>query len=102
MAERFGGLAPFLAALKERSGKSLLELSAASGVAVPTLSRRLHTPDGMGLEKILLVGAAMGATEEELETIRDLDAIDRGYLSVPRGALPEWVRAARRMVEGAP
>ena len=53
---------------------------------------------GLRLERLLEAARAAGASEDELQTIADLDAIDRGALPLDEQTTPAELRAARAAI----
>ncbi len=52
----------------------------------------------MRLEALLDAAKAAGATPDELATIADLDALDRGSLPLDEQTTPDELRAARAAI----
>lgn len=96
MRQRLGHLAPFLHELRARSGRTLQEVAKDAGVTIQSVHRREYGPDGLGYDTILKVALACGASAEELETVRALDALDQGSLPLPQSATVAGVREAMR------
>lgn len=103
MANRpsFGHLAPFLQALKARSGLTVRALAAAAGLdGHAALGQRLRAPGHLGLAGIEGVARSAGATPTELARVRVLDALDRGSLPIPEETSEERVERAMAVLEG--
>jgi hypothetical protein len=96
-------VAPLLLSILRRSDRSQRWAARAAGIGHVALSERLRGEGRLCLatETLVAVAKAVGATEEEQELLRDLDAIDRGAIPLDTTARPEEVRAARQAILAA-
>lgn len=93
---RHGHLAPFLVDLRTRAGLTLEQVAGRVGVSIQSIHRREYGPEGLSLEATVRAAEACGATQEELDMVRAMDALDRGTLLLPEGCTAKQVRDAMR------
>lgn len=90
---------PFVASILSRAERSQRWAAGKAGVTSVALGERLRGDGpGLRLEKLLEAARAAGASEDELQTIADLDAIDRGAMPLDEHTTPAELRAARAAI----
>ena len=90
---------PFVISILSRAERSQRWAAGKAGVTSVALGERLRGDGpGLRLEKLLEAARAAGATDDELQTIADLDAIDRGALPLDDRTTPGELRAARAAI----
>ena len=90
---------PFVISILSRAERSQRWAAGKAGVSSVALGERLRGDGpGLRLEKLLEAARAAGASEDELATIADLDAIDRGALPLDEHTTPAELRAARAAI----
>jgi len=97
---RVGHLPPFMASLRARAGLSQASLGSLVGLSYQPVYKAETSPSGVSLAALLSMGKACDATPDELQRIRILDALDRGYLPIPDGCAEERAARAMHILEG--
>jgi transcriptional regulator with XRE-family HTH domain len=93
-------IGPFVASLLSRSQRSQRWAADVAGVGHTSLSERLRgVKSSLGVEALVTIAEALGATADEVQAVRDLDAIDRGALPLDEATTADEVRAAREAIE---
>jgi hypothetical protein len=99
-------LAPFLTALLSRYGHTVASAARAAAIGhMPVYARLQGGRATIGTEKLATLVKAIGATADEVQTVLDLEAIDRGALPLDEQTTPAELRAARAAIlaqRGAP
>jgi hypothetical protein len=91
---------PFVTGLLKRSDRSQRWAADKAGVSHVVLNERLRgNASAMGVDKLVAVARAAGATDAEAETVADLHAIDKGAMPLDEQTTLEEVQAARAAIE---
>lgn len=82
-------------------GASRYALAAAIGCTVPAVYQRLAgRPSALSREALARGLRTIGASPSQVEHALDLDTLDRGIITIPRGVGVAEVRAARLALMG--
>lgn len=88
--------------LLPRLGVTRYALARAVGCSPGAINKRLlHQATSISRDVMERALREVGAQPSDLEYALDLDALDRGLLSIPPTATPEAVKAARLILAGA-
>ena len=93
---------PFVATILTRADRSLRWVARQVGCSHVALHSRLHGDvSALSLERLQDAAKVCGASREELETIANLNAVDKRALPLDEQTTPDEVAAARAAIEEA-
>lgn len=91
---------PLLVSMLSRRGCSQRWAAEKAGIGHTALSERLRgVKSSLGVDSLVTIAEALGATQDEVQAVRDFDALDHGALPLDEATTIDEVRAAREAIE---